>query len=196
MVASTLKSAYEAGLAANAAVEGVRVAGRAGAAGPNAATEARAAVLVTEARTVAENERLSHEVFGPATLAVECGSREELLALARSIRGQLTATVHGTARDLEEYADLLAILRRKVGRLVIDGMPTGVEVCHSTQHGGPYPATTDSRSTSVGSAAILRFARPLAYQNAPESILPDELRAENPRGIMRLVDGVLTREPL
>jgi 2,5-dioxopentanoate dehydrogenase len=196
MVASNIKSAYEDGLAASAAVGGVRVVGRSDATGPNPATDARAALLVAEAETFARNERLSHEVFGPATLAVTCGSREELIAFARSLQGQLTATVHGTARDLEEYADLLAILRRKVGRLVIDGVPTGVEVCSSTQHGGPYPATTDSRSTSVGSAAIYRFARPLAYQNAPESILPEELRAENPRGILRLVDGVLTREAL
>ena len=95
---------------------------------------------------------------------------------------------------LEEYASLVSILEQKAGRLIVNGFPTGVEVCPSMQHGGPYPATTDSRSTSVGTAAINRFARPVAYQNFPPSLLPAELQDGNPRRIWRLVDGELTKE--
>ena len=106
--------------------------------------------------------------------------------VARQLDGQLTATIHGTPADLEEYASLVSILEHKAGRLIVNGFPTGVEVCPSMQHGGPYPATTDSRSTSVGTAAINRFARPVAYQNFPPSLLPPELQDANPRGIWRL----------
>jgi NADP-dependent aldehyde dehydrogenase len=106
----------------------------------------------------------------------------------------LTATIHGTPADLAEYASLVSILETKAGRLVVNGFPTGVEVCASMQHGGPYPATTDSRTTSVGTAAIFRFARPVAYQNFPQSALPLELQDANPRGIWRLVDNGLTRD--
>jgi 2,5-dioxopentanoate dehydrogenase len=196
MATAGVKSAFDAGLEANVAVDGVAVAARATSLGRNPETEAAAVLLVTRAETYAREPRLSHELFGPATLAVQCDSREETLAFARSLGGQLTGTVHGTPGDLEEYSDLIAILKRKVGRLVINGVPTGVEVGHSTHHGGPYPATTDSRSTSVGSAAIVRFARPLGFQNAPDALLPEELRDTNPRGILRLVDGRFTREAL
>ena len=116
--------------------------------------------------------------------------------VARGLDGQLTATIHGTSADLAEYASLVSILEDKAGRLIVNGFPTGVEVCPSMQHGGPYPATTDSKTTSVGTAAIYRFARPVAYQNFPQSSLPVELRDANPRGIWRLVDGAMTREAL
>ena len=119
-----------------------------------------------------------------------------MLALARSLHGHLTATIHGTERDLSDFAELIPILRRKAGRLVFNGFPTGVEVCHAMHHGGPYPATTDSRWTSVGSAAIHRFARPVCYQDFPRAALPEDLQDANPRGIWRLVDGALTRDPL
>jgi NADP-dependent aldehyde dehydrogenase len=117
-------------------------------------------------------------------------------AVARRLDGQLTATIHGTPADLAAHAWLTAILEDKAGRLVVNGFPTGVEVCASMQHGGPYPATTDSRTTSVGTAAILRFARPVAYQNFPQSSLPLELQDANPRGIWRQVDGQLTKNAL
>ena len=119
-----------------------------------------------------------------------------MLQFARSLRGHLTATVHGAGRDLADFAELVAILRRKVGRLVFNGFPTGVEVCHAMHHGGPYPATTDSRETSVGTAAIHRFARPVCYQDFPQAALPEELQDANPRGIWRLVDGEPTRDAL
>ncbi|MCJ7629233.1 MAG: hypothetical protein MUO50_12705, partial [Longimicrobiales bacterium] len=112
------------------------------------------------------------------------------------LQGNLTATIHGTDEDLARHEELLHVLAGKVGRLLFNGFPTGVEVCPSMHHGGPYPATTDPRSTSVGTAAVFRFARPLAWQNFPPSALPPELQDGNPRGIWRLVDGAFTRDPL
>ncbi len=140
-----------------------------------------------------ENEGLQAEIFGPSTLIVRHDSRDELLAVARGLEGHLTATLHGTENDLREFADLVAILETKVGRLIFNGYPTGVEVCHAMVHGGPYPATSDGRSTSVGTQAIYRFARPVCYQDFPSTALPDELKNENPLGVWRLVDGQMTR---
>jgi alpha-ketoglutaric semialdehyde dehydrogenase len=196
MVHAGIKAAYERELEAIAALPGVDVAARAAGGASHPDSEACAALLTTDAATWSRTPRLGDEVYGPATLAVRCGSRAELLRVARGLHGHLTATIHGSERDLAEFAELVAILRGKVGRLVFNGFPTGVEVCHAMQHGGPYPATTDSRSTSVGTAAITRFARPVCYQDFPSSSLPDELRDENPRGIWRLVDGAMTRDPL
>lgn len=136
---------------------------------------------------------LQDEIFGPTTLVVQHSSREQVLAIARSLEGQLTATVHGTEQDLAEYSDLLAILETKVGRIVFNAFPTGVEVSHAMIHGGPYPSTSDPRFTSVGSQAIFRFARPVCYQGFPDSGLPDELKNANPLGIWRMLDGEMTR---
>lgn len=146
-------------------------------------------LLTTTADTLLTNSAIAEEVFGPGSVLVKADSREQLLAVARGLEGHLTATVYGTDDELLEYADLLEILEQKVGRLLINGFPTGVEVSHAMQHGGPYPATTDSRSTSVGTNAILRFARPVCYQNFPDTLLPDELKKTNPLNIWRLVNG-------
>ena len=127
---------------------------------------------------------------------VEEQSKEDILNIARNLTGHLTATVHGTEKDLADYKDLLDILEQKVGRIVINGFPTGVEVCHSMVHGGPFPSTTDGRSTSVGTAAIERFTRPVSYQGLPQSLLPDELKNSNPLGIWRLVNGTTTNGTL
>ncbi|MBO0726170.1 MAG: aldehyde dehydrogenase (NADP(+)) [Blastocatellia bacterium] len=162
---------------------------------PDAAkTEARPTVFSTNARTFARHRELSEEVFGPSTVVVSCNTREEMEQIARDLEGHLTATIHGTADDLRDYARLVSILENKVGRLIFNNYPTGVEVCASMHHGGPYPATTDARSTSVGAAAIHRFARPICYQNFPQEALPVELRNVNQRGIWRLVDNQLTKE--
>jgi NADP-dependent aldehyde dehydrogenase len=132
---------------------------------------------------------LESEIFGPTTLLVRHSSREQMLAIARSLEGHLTATIHGTEQDLHEHSDLIAILETKVGRLIFNGFPTGVEVTHAMVHGGPYPSTSDGRSTSVGTQAIFRFTRLVCYQGFPDSTLPDELKEPNPLGIWRLIDG-------
>jgi NADP-dependent aldehyde dehydrogenase len=155
--------------------------------------EGRPALLATNLANWSANPRLGDEIYGPATLLVCCASAAELLAAARSLHGHLTATVHATAADLAEHATLLDVLRSKAGRLVLNGFPTGVEVCAAIHHGGPYPAAIDPRFTSVGTAAILRFARPVCYQGFPDSTLPAELQESNPRGILRWVDGQATR---
>jgi NADP-dependent aldehyde dehydrogenase len=108
----------------------------------------------------------------------------------------LTATIHGTAEELARNSELVDILSRKAGRLIFNGYPTGVEVGYAMHHGGPYPATTDEKFTSVGATAIYRFARPVCYQNFPEHLLPAELRNANPCGIWRTVDGRLTRDAI
>jgi len=196
MVHAGIKAAYDEEIARIARISGVAIAARSEAPGVCAETQAHPALMVTDVATYRENPRLAGEIYGPATLAVRCASRPELLQLARSLHGHLTATIHATERDLLDFSELPGILRHRVGRLVFNGFPTGVEVCPAMQHGGPYPATTDSRSTSVGTAAIHRFARPVCYQDFPQPALPEELQDRNPRGLWRLVDGVLTKDAL
>lgn len=136
-----------------------------------------------------ENNHLEEELFGPSTLMLSANNKNELLSAAKKLSGHLTATIHATEDDLKNYKELVEILELKVGRLIINGFPTGVEVCHSMVHGGPFPATTDSRSTSVGTMAITRFTRPVCYQDFPQFLLPDELKANNPLNIWRMVNG-------
>jgi alpha-ketoglutaric semialdehyde dehydrogenase len=136
-----------------------------------------------------KDHTLEEEVFGPSTLTITANTKGQLLQAAKNLGGHITATLHGTEKDLEEYSDLVAVLEQKAGRLIVNGYPTGVEVCHSMVHGGPFPATTDSRTTSVGTGAITRFTRPVCYQNFPAALLPAELRDGNPLGIWRLVNG-------
>ncbi|UCF35871.1 MAG: aldehyde dehydrogenase (NADP(+)) [Acidobacteriota bacterium] len=159
-------------------------------------TQASAVVFEVSGEDFLASPRLAEEVFGPSTLLVRCDSVDELYAVAQRLEGHLTATLQATEADLTEYSRLLHILEGKVGRLLFNGFPTGVEVCPSMHHGGPYPATTDSRSTSVGTAAISRFARPICYQNFPQEALPAELQDQNSRRIWRLVNGRQTREDL
>ncbi len=148
----------------------------------------------TNAETFLENRQLEEEVFGPSTLLVEGDSEAELAQVARNLSGHLSASIHGTEEELQHHRELISELEDRVGRLIFNGFPTGVRVCHAMQHGGPYPATTDPLSTSVGTAAIERFSRPVCYQDFPPSVLPPELKDENPRDIWRLVDGRRTRE--
>jgi len=153
---------------------------------------AHSAVFQTDAEKFLGSD-LEAEIFGPTTLLVRHSSREQVLAIARSLEGHLTATIHGTEQDLRDFADLIAILETKVGRLIFNGFPTGVEVTHAMVHGGPYPSTSDGRSTSVGTQAIFRFTRLVCYQGFPDSVLPDELKEANPLGIWRMVDGNFCR---
>jgi alpha-ketoglutaric semialdehyde dehydrogenase len=147
-----------------------------------------------EASDFLQTPSLREELFGPSTILIRASGADELVEAARSFDGQLTAAVFGTERDLANSRTLVEVLGRKVGRVVFNGVPTGVEVGPAMNHGGPYPATTDVRTTSVGTAAILRFARPLCYQDAPEPMLPAELRDRNARGIWRLIDNRYTRD--
>ncbi|MEZ5308140.1 MAG: aldehyde dehydrogenase (NADP(+)) [Pyrinomonadaceae bacterium] len=128
----------------------------------------------------------SEEMFGPSTILVAADNYEQLSMAANALEGQLTVSLHGSEDDLAEHRDLLDILNEKAGRIVINGYPTGVEVCGAIVHGGPFPATSDGRSTSVGKRAITRFARLVAYQNFPDKLLPEELRDNNPLGIRRI----------
>lgn len=186
-------SSFEAGVEKFAQTSGVAVQ-RAATEADKVKTQSQATVLSTDAATFLRNPQLSEEVFGPSTLVVGCSSPEQLAEIARNLHGSLTATIHATSEDLQEYKSLIDILAHKAGRLVFNGFPTGVEVCPAMTHGGPYPATTDARTTSVGSYAIKRFARPVSYQNFPPEALPVELQDGNPRGVWRLVDNVMTRE--
>jgi alpha-ketoglutaric semialdehyde dehydrogenase len=130
------------------------------------------------------------------TLIVRCASYAELQSPLAALHGSLTAGVHATADDGDSAAPLLDSLREKVGRLIWNGFPTGVEVVHAMQHGGPYPATTAPGTTSVGMTAIKRFLRPVAFQNVPDALLPDALKNANPLGIWRMVNGQFTRDAL
>jgi alpha-ketoglutaric semialdehyde dehydrogenase len=191
MLTPGIADAYHRGLAER---EDLGVASTTAAAARSPQTHA---VLFEEnLESLRENTLLQEELFGPSTLLVTWSSREQLLRVAESLAGHLTATLLGTEADLAANEDLVAILERKVGRLIFNGYPTGVEVAHAMVHGGPYPATSDSRFTSVGSQAILRFVRPRCYQDFPQQALPEALRDENPLEISRLVDGVLTRDAL
>ncbi len=132
---------------------------------------------------------LAEEIFGPDTLLVHCNRTEDYVRAARALEGHLTATLLGDENDLAANAELIKVLEQKAGRLIFNAMPTGVEVTHAMVHGGPYPATSDPRFTSVGSLAIYRFARPVCFQGFPEATLPPELQDANPLGIRRLRDG-------
>jgi len=191
-----IKDAYDRELDKVSRLDGVSVRARSEAKGPCSETEARPALLLTDGASYRRHPRLAEEIYGPVTVAVVCDGVSELIDVARSLKGHLTATVHATDKDLAAFKDLVAVLRQKVGRLVFNGFPTGVEVSPAMHHGGPYPSTSDSRATSVGTAAIERFVRPVCFQDFPQSSLPEELHDANPRGILRLVDGAFTRDPL
>lgn len=154
---------------------------------------ARPSLLRTTGERFLSQPELREEMFGPVSVVVAASDRDEMERIAEGLEGQLTATIHGNDAELEAHASLIAILSRKAGRLLFNGYPTGVEVGHAMHHGGPYPASTDSRTTSVGTAAITRFARPVCYQNFPDAALPLELRNANARGIWRLVNGETTK---
>jgi NADP-dependent aldehyde dehydrogenase len=189
MLTASISTEYQAGIDRFSKISGVHRLTQMKSAPGAAGSAGRATLFVTEAQVFLKNTELMDEVFGPSTLVVQCGSKEQLFKAAERLEGQLTATVHGTPEDFAANRDLLQLLETRVGRLVCNGFPTGVEVCHAMNHGGPYPATADGRSTSVGTRAIERFVRPLCYQNFPEAALPDELKEANPLGLWRLVDG-------
>ena len=155
---------------------------------------AQARLFTTTLDKLSSQPDLADEIFGPDTLIVRCGNTDDYLSAARALGGHLTATVLGDEEDLAANRELIQILEQKAGRVIFNGFPTGVEVTHAMVHGGPYPATSDPRFTSVGSLAIYRFARPVCFQNFPEAMLPPELQDANPLGIQRLRDGKPERQ--
>jgi NADP-dependent aldehyde dehydrogenase len=185
MLSPGIRARYQQGLEAVAGRPGVTVVLRRPATG---AAGAAAALVTVPAAAFIRDPLLHHEIFGPATVVV-LASPEELELVAQALEGQLTATLHATPQDLLAFPRLRPALEQRVGRLLYGGFPTGVEVCHAMVHGGPYPATTDPRSTSVGTAAIDRFTRPFCWQNFPQDQLPEELRDRAPAGLRQLVDG-------
>ncbi|MDI5933477.1 aldehyde dehydrogenase (NADP(+)) [Halomonas kalidii] len=187
MLTPGIHSAYEQGvgrLASNAKVREV-ARGQAG----ESAHPCRAGLFATSAQDFLADPELQEEVFGSSSLVIECADQDEVRQVAAQLEGQLTATLQMDDADLDTAKALLPILERKAGRILANGWPTGVEVCHAMVHGGPYPATSDSRTTSVGSAAIFRFLRPVCYQALPAGLLPEPLKDGNPWGVSRLVDG-------
>ena len=158
--------------------------------GPSAVTPA---LFETDASTFLASPELAEEIFGPESILVRSHDLDEMLALARSMEPNLTATIHMAAGDEEAARQLAAVLETRVGRLVYQGYPTGVEVCHAMVHGGPYPSTSDGHSTSVGGRAIDRWVRAVCFQDAPGELLPLELREGNPAGIERIVNGARGR---
>jgi NADP-dependent aldehyde dehydrogenase len=194
MLTASIADEYCSGITRFSQLPGVQV--KAGGIRPGEAQpgKGRATLFVTDAETFLGNPALIEEVFGPSTLVVRCASTRQFQQAAGALDGQLTATVHGTPSELEAHRDLLTLLQTKAGRLLCNGFPTGVEVCHAMNHGGPYPATADGRSTSVGTRAITRFARPVCFQSFPDALLPDELKEANPLDIPRLVDGRLVEK--
>lgn len=151
--------------------------------------QGRAIVVETTGENFIKNSILSEEVFGPFGIVVACETSEEMLQIAQQLKGQLTITVAATTDDVHKNTELINLLKDKCGRLLFNGMPTGVEVVYAMQHGGPFPSTTDARFTSVGPDAVKRFVRPISFQNWPDEFLPEELKNENSLQINRIVDG-------
>jgi NADP-dependent aldehyde dehydrogenase len=149
-------------------------------------------IATTSGDVFLKNKLLHQEVFGPYSLIVQCSDNYELLQVAKKLEGQLTATIMATDADINENTELLDVVSDKCGRMILNGVPTGVEVCLSMHHGGPFPSTTDSRFTSVGADAIKRFARPMSFQNFSDYLLPMELQNGNPLKINRRVNDELT----
>lgn len=158
--------------------------------------ESSARVFKTSMNNFMMNKDLAEENFGPSSVLIEASAKEEILEAAENLTGHLTATIFGTDKDFSQYRELFDILEMKVGRVIVNGYPTGVEVCHSMVHGGPFPATTAPQSTSVGTNAIKRFARPICFQDYPNAILPEALKNENKNDIWRLINGELTKNKI
>ena len=192
LLTKTIHSAYDSALAERKIDTSVTLVAEASPPADAAGFAANSALFETDATAFLGSD-LAAEIFGPTTLLVRHAVRDQLLDIGRSLEGQLTATIHGTEQDLHDFADLVAILETKAGRLIFNGFPTGVEVCHAMVHGGPYPSTSDGRSTSVGTRAIFRFTRPVCYQGFPDEALPAELKDSNPLRILRMVDGQSNR---
>jgi NADP-dependent aldehyde dehydrogenase len=169
------------------AQKGVKVEGQSAADGD--ASQGRPLVASVDAAEYFKNPKLAEEVFGPFSLIIRCKDINILNTVVNTTHGQLTASVIADEAEIVKHKDMMNSLIEKAGRLIINGVPTGVEVCAAMQHGGPFPSTTDSRFTAVGPDAVKRFIRPVSFQSFPESLLPEELKTSNPRNIWRLFNG-------
>ncbi|MCT2590059.1 aldehyde dehydrogenase (NADP(+)) [Streptomyces sp. N2-109] len=191
MLTPPIARSYDSAVSALAAQDGVSVLARGHQSGqPNGC---RAALLATDAEAFLGTEELRQEVFGSCSLVVRCRDAVQLTEVADALEGQLTATVHATTSDQAEARALLRVLELRAGRVLFNGWPTGVEVGHAMVHGGPFPATSDARTTSVGTSALDRFLRPVAYQDVPAALLPSAVADGNPDGLWRRIDGELGR---
>ncbi|MFH6603716.1 aldehyde dehydrogenase (NADP(+)) [Maribacter algicola] len=185
---------YEKGKKEIVEQNGVRVVSQNnGSVAPN---HGRQAVLTVDGANFLNNPKLHQEVFGPFSMVVQCETAQELTQVLHALEGQLTGTLLGNTADLRKYEEVVEALKGRVGRIIFNGVPTGVEVCPAMHHGGPFPATTDSRFTSVGESAIKRWVRPISFQGWPQELLPEELKNENPLGIMRNVNGTYSKQEI
>ncbi len=196
MLNKNICTSYTAGAKKLSGTTGVRLLAKASKEAVTEKYEASPLAFTVSSTDFIANEQLADEVFGPLTLIVLCKDEEELHKTLASLEGQLTATIHATKEDEQALKPLINIITQKAGRIIYGGYPTGVEVCHSMHHGGPFPSTSDARYTSVGTAAIYRFVRPVAMQDLPDHLLPEALQNENPLNIPRLVNGEWTKEAL
>jgi NADP-dependent aldehyde dehydrogenase len=188
MLTAGIRSAYENGVSRLGEARGVSCVG----VGPPAAGAASPALFTVSGGDFLAHPELTEEVFGAASLVVRCQDMGELRTIIETLEGQLTVAVHADEADHPQLGELLPALELLAGRVLVNGFGTGVEVAHAMVHGGPYPSTSDGRATSVGSLAIARFYRPVCYQNLPDTLLPNELKAANPLGLRRRIDGALT----
>jgi NADP-dependent aldehyde dehydrogenase len=193
MLSCGIHASYEAGVGALAGHASVRVIGRG--AGATGANQAVGAIFETDAASLLGDAALTAEVFGASSLIVRCTDMAQLADVIAALEGQLTATLQLDPEDEADAQALLPVLAGRVGRILANGWPTGVEVCHAMVHGGPYPATSDTRTTSVGTLAIARFLRPVCFQNLPDALLPAPLRAANPWSVARRIDGKREASP-
>lgn len=157
---------------------------------------AKQAIVTVDGATFLDNSTLHQEVFGPFSIVVQCESEKQLEEIILNMEGQLTGTVMAETNELSKYTKVIAALQDKVGRIIFNGVPTGVEVCPSMMHGGPFPASTDSRFTAIGVHAIKRWVRPFSYQDWPNELLPKALKDRNVLGINRYIDGIQTKKNL
>jgi NADP-dependent aldehyde dehydrogenase len=190
MLTPNIAKSYAEGVSDLAGAADVVARGQAG----ESATACQAALFATDAASFVSSEVLQAEVFGASSLVIRCADTDEVASVASRLEGQLTATVHADDADEAEAARLLPVLELKAGRILFNGWPTGVEVGYAMVHGGPFPATSDSRTTSVGARAIERFLRPVAYQDVPKALLPSAIADGNPDQIWRRIDGRLSQD--
>ena len=157
---------------------------------------AEQAIVTVDGKTFLENPTLHLEVFGPFSMIVQCENASQLEEVIANLEGQLTGTIISDENEISDYQNVISALQNRVGRIIFNGVPTGVEVCESMVHGGPYPACTDSRFTAVGINSIKRWVRPFSYQDWPNELLPKELQNENPMSIFRTIDGLRTTKKI